>query len=186
MASNFKTNLSYFFVTKFWAKTHLFRYQIIPCFTFLNVLTNSVLLILSVVTLAVLSLILSVSINVQTVLYVIIISVFVLNCYDGYTTLIHHSIYFGKILSETGLSHVRHHISKHKVNCYQEAGDVCSYFILIWYSSFSPGISSSPWIFALSNSSPSMHGLCWRYRNIWRDLIYRDWYLLIVDIHLYL
>ena len=25
----------------------------------------------------------------------------------------------------------------------------------------------------------------WSYRNIWRDLVYRDWYLFIVDIHLY-
>ena len=26
---------------------------------------------------------------------------------------------------------------------------------------------------------------CWRYRNIWQDLAYCDWYLFIFDIHLY-
>jgi len=102
------------------------------------VLTISVSLILTAVPLAVLSLIRSVSINVQTVLTVIIISFFVLNCYDDYTTLIHLIIYFGKILSEIGLSHAHHHISKRKVNCYQEAGVIISYCIIIYYSSFFP------------------------------------------------
>ena len=90
-------------------------------------LTISVPLILTAVPLAVLRFILSVPINVQTVLVVIIIFVLVLNCYGGYTILIHNIIYFGKILSETGLYHAHHRISKHKVNYYQEAGVVYSY-----------------------------------------------------------
>ena len=86
--------------------------------------------------------------------------VFVLNCYNGYTTLIHHTIYFGKILPKTGLSHSHLRISKNKVNCYQKAGVTCPYFLLLCHPSFFPGISSSPWIFDRSKSSPSMQGSC--------------------------
>jgi hypothetical protein len=55
--------------------------------------------------------------------------------------LILHIIYFGKLLSETGLPQIHHHISKHKVNCYQEAEVIISYFILIGYSSFFSSVS---------------------------------------------
>ena len=50
----------------------------------------------------------------------------------------YHTIYFGKILIETGLSHAHHHIPKQKVNCYQEGGVIISCFILICYSIFFP------------------------------------------------
>ena len=174
MAANFRTHLSHGLVTKFVAKTHLYRYQIISCITFPTVLEISIIFILSAVPLDVLSLILSVWIIVQTVLVVIIFFVFDLNCYNVYTTLIHHHIiYFGKTLSETGLSHAHRHISNLRVKCYQEAGVICSYLILIYSSCFFPGIYSSPWISDRSKSSPYMHCglLCWRYRNVWRELV---------------
>ena len=82
MVAYFRNHLSWGLMTNFVAKTHLYRYQIISCIAFPTVLTISVILILSAVPLAVLSLILTVSINVQTVLLVISFLVFVLNCYD--------------------------------------------------------------------------------------------------------
>ena len=123
MVANFLKILSHGLMTKFITKTHLYRYHIISCIAFSNVLAISVTLILTAVPLAVLSL---------------IFSIFALNCYDGYTNLIHHIITFRKILLETVLSPAHHHISKQRFQCYQEAGVICSYFILICYSSFFP------------------------------------------------
>ena len=76
--------------------------------------------------------------TVQTGLEIIILFILVLNCYAGYMILILHIIYFGKIVSETGLSQTHHHISKQRFQCYQEAGVIVSYFILIRYSIFFP------------------------------------------------
>ena len=186
IAANCSTHLSHGLVTKFVAKIHLYRYQIISTIAFPAVLTISVILILSAVPLAVLSLIRSMWIIVQTMLVVIIFFIFILNCYNGYTTLMHHIIYFRKILSETELSHSQLRFSKNKVNCYQEAGVIWSNLILIYSSSFFPGNSTSLWISDRSKPYPAMQGLCWSNQNIWRDLVYRDWYYLqLIFIHLY-
>jgi len=67
MVANFRAHLFHGSVTKFVTKTHLYRYQIISCIAFPAVLANSVILNLAAVPLAVLSLILSIWIIVQTV-----------------------------------------------------------------------------------------------------------------------
>ena len=138
MTVNFRNQISCYVVTKFIVTTHFSRYKVISSIAFSNVLTISVAFILPANPIAVFSLILFVYITVPTALVVIIPSISVLNWYYGYTNLIHHIINFWKILSKSGLSHAHHHILKHQVNCYQEAGIIISYLILICYSSFFP------------------------------------------------
>jgi len=124
---------------KFIAKTHLYRYQIISSIAFSNVLAISVALTLTAVPLAVLSLIASVPINVQTVLVGIIFLIPVLNCYDGYTNLIHHIISSSpleKCCQKLDYLMSTTAFQSKKINCYQEAGVICSFFIHICYLSF--------------------------------------------------
>ena len=173
MAANFRTHLFLGLMRKFITKTHLYCYEIISCIAFLAVLANSLnfhLICCSSCDAKSHSICMD---NCSDCASNDHFFCFIPNCYNSYTTLIHHIIYFGKILSETGLSHAHRLISKLRVKCYQEAGVICSYLILIYSSCFFPGIYSSPWISDRSKSSPYMHCglLCWRYRNVWRELV---------------
>ena len=111
---------------------------------FLTVLANLVPLILSVVTFAVISVIVgSVYPNGKSVLVVIICFILVLNCYAGYMILIPPITSFGHVLSLTGLSHTHHHVSKNRVTCSQF---------------FFPDISFSPWSLTRPISSHPCRG----------------------------